>query len=306
MVHASVLIEVEELRASLESATPPLVLDVRWKLNAPSMRDDYVRQHVPGAHFVDLDTELAGPPGPGRHPMPDPEVFGAALRRAGLSVGRPVVVYDDADSVSASRCWWLLRYFGHADVRVLNGGLLAWMMADLELSAEVVPHGEGDFVPAPGGMSLYDADGAALVAARGVLLDARSLERYRGDVEPIDPVAGHIPGARSAPTTENLEASGRFLDGEALHTRFRRLGVQAGDEVAVYCGSGITAAHEVLAMAVAGIDAGLYVGSWSDWITNDRRRIAVGDEEPVNRFEPEPEPEQETTWVDSDDEDAGF
>ena len=280
VIPSSALIEVADLHEALASGTPPVLLDVRWALTTPSMRDAYERAHIPGAHFVELNTELAGTPGPGRHPMPDATVFGEAMRRSGVALDRTVVVYDTADSVSAARCWWMLRYFGHPDVRVLNGGVLAWMVADLELSDEPVADEAGTFEPVAGGMRLLDADSATTVAARGVLLDARSLERYRGEAEPIDPVAGHIPGARSAPTTENLDAHGRFLDGEALHTRFHALGIGPGDEVGVYCGSGVTAAHEVLALAIAGIDAGLYVGSWSEWITDIGRPIGSGDVEP--------------------------
>jgi len=278
VVDSGVLIEAAELQAALGSASPPTVLDVRWRLNAPSAIDDHRRSHIPGSHFVDLDSELAGPPGAGRHPLPDLEVFGAAMRRCGVSRGRPVVIYDTADAISASRAWWMLRYTGHPDVRVLDGGLLAWMEADLLLAAGETPDDVGDFVPSPGNAALLDAAGAAMLATRGVLLDARSPERYRGEAEPIDPVAGHIPGARNAPATANLAAGGRFLHPDVLRARFASLGVHPGDEVGAYCGSGITAAHEVLALAVAGIPAALYVGSWSDWITDSRRPISIGDQ----------------------------
>ncbi|NLU73811.1 sulfurtransferase [Streptomyces sp. HNM0575] len=264
----------------------PVLLDVRWQLGGPHGRPDYEAGHLPGAVYVDLDTELAGPPGEsGRHPLPDQEVFAAAMRRAGVSGDRPVVVYDGGQGWAAARAWWLLRRAGHGDVRVLDGGLAAWD-GPLE-TGEVTPE-PGDFTPRTGttGMTgtvrALDADGAAALARRGMLLDARAGERYRGEVEPIDPVGGHIPGAVSAPTSENVvEAAGRdrpplLRSPEELRARFRELGVTDDTEVGVYCGSGVSAAHEVLALAQAGIDAALYVGSWSEWSADPERPVATG------------------------------
>jgi thiosulfate/3-mercaptopyruvate sulfurtransferase len=195
------------------------------------------------------------------------------MRRAGVSADRPVVVYDGGQGWAAARAWWLLRWTGHPDVRVLDGGLAAWQGP---LSTEV-PHPEpGDFEPVPGGSGLLDADAAAALARSGLLLDARAGERYRGEVEPIDPVGGHIPGAVSAPTTRNVGPDGRFLPAGELRSRFEALGVTGGTEVGVYCGSGVSAAHEVLALAVAGVPAALYAGSWSEWSANPDRPVAVG------------------------------
>ncbi|MEV5550799.1 sulfurtransferase [Streptomyces sp. NPDC052309] len=276
------IISASELASDLAGANPPVLLDVRWQLSmaraagAPSFdgRAEYAAGHIPGAVFVDLDRELASAPGGGgRHPLPDIAEFGAAMRRAGVSSGRPVVVYDGGQGWAAARAWWLLRWTGHPDVRVLDGGLPHW---EGPLSTDLPAPAPGDFVPAPGAAGLLDADAAAALARSGVLLDARAGERYRGEVEPIDPVGGHIPGALSAPTTDNVAADGRFLPAEELRARFKTLGAADGSEVGAYCGSGVSAAHEVLALAVAGIPAALYVGSWSEWSSDPQRPVAVG------------------------------
>lgn len=273
----SPLITVAELSDVLVGPSPPRLLDVRWRLGGPSGLDEYRRGHIGGASFVDLERELAGTKGGGRHPMPDAAAFETAMRRQGVDAERGVVVYDSADSTSAARAWWLLTYFGHADTRVLDGGLSAWVGAGHPLSDEVTEPPAGDFTARPGHLPLLDADAAAELTRGGVLLDARAAERFRGDVEPVDPVAGHIPGAVSAPTSANVDAAGRFLPAEALQRHFAALGARPGSPVGAYCGSGVTAAHEVLALAVAGIPAALYVGSWSDWITDPRRPVARGD-----------------------------
>lgn len=277
----SPLVTAAELSAELESATPPVVLDVRWRLGGPPGRPEYAHGHIPGAHFVDLETELAGPPGRrGRHPLPDPMVLQAALRRAGVGGASPVVVYDAPDSTfSAARAWWLLGYYGHHQVRVLDGGLRAWTDAGLPLAAGEEPDAPvpGDFTARVGGRAMVDAVGAAAIAAEGVLLDGRTGERFRGEVEPVDAVAGHIPGARSFPTTDNLDpATLRFLPADQLGAHFAAAGATPGVAVGAYCGSGVTAAHEVLALAIAGIPAALYVGSWSEWITDPSRPVATG------------------------------
>ncbi|MEW2403563.1 sulfurtransferase [Streptomyces sp. NPDC046862] len=268
------IISPAELTSELAGPTPPVLLDVRWQLGGPNLRPEYDRAHIPGAVFVDLDSELAGPAGAsGRHPLPDTEVFGATMREAGVSADRDVVVYDGGLGWAAARAWWLLRFTGHPSVRVLDGGLAAW---DGPLTDRVTEPVRGTFTPAPGALPLLDADGAAALARTGLLLDARAAERYRGDVEPIDPVAGHIPGAVSAPTTENVAESGRFVPAAELADRFKALGTSGASEVGVYCGSGVSGAHEVLALAVAGIPAALYVGSWSEWSHDGNRPVATG------------------------------
>ncbi|MEV6944575.1 sulfurtransferase [Streptomyces sp. NPDC051172] len=276
------IISASELASELAGQRPPVLLDVRWQLSVARAageppfdgRAEYAAGHLPGAVYVDLDSELASAPGErGRHPLPDLGVFGAAMRRAGVSAGTPVVVYDGGQGWAAARAWWLLRWTGHPDVRVLDGGLPSWE-GPLETS-EPAP-AEGDFEPVAGGAGLLDADGAAALARAGVLFDARAGERYRGEVEPIDRVGGHIPGAVSAPTNENVGADGRFLPAEELAGRFKALGAADGAPVGVYCGSGVSGAHEVLALAVAGIDAALYVGSWSEWSSDPTRPVAVG------------------------------
>ena len=229
--------------------------------------------------WTDLDADLAAAPGAGgRHPLPAPADAEAAMRRLGVSDGRGVVVYDDADGSVAARAWWLLRWLGHRDVRLLDGGLSAWTSAGLPLERGDTVPAPGDITARPGAMPVLDADAAAAVATDGLLLDARSAERFRGEVEPVDPVAGHVPAARSAPTTGNVGPDGRFLDPVALRERFAALGATDGVPVGAYCGSGVTAAHTVLALEVAGFPAALYAGSWSEWVTDPARPVAVGPE----------------------------
>ena len=271
------LVDVPSLVSALRSDDPPLLLDVRGGISGPPGRESYRAGHLPGAVFADLDRDLSGPPGDGgRHPLPSLEQAQAALRRLGVRADRPVVAYDDADASVAARAWWLLRHLGHPDVRILDGGLRAWQAAGLPVEVvDVVPE-PGDFVARAGGMPVLDAEGAATVARTGVLLDVRAAERYRGEVEPIDPVAGHVPGAVSAPAAGNVDADGRLLPREALAERFARLGVVDGVAVGAYCGSGVTAAQTVLSLAVLDIPAALYVGSWSHWVTDPTRPVATG------------------------------
>ncbi len=200
------------------------------------------------------------------------------MRRAGVRAGGDVVVYDAATSTAAARAWWLLRYFGHPRVSVLDGGLAAWSSASR--GSDTGPAGPapapGDFLARPGAMPVLDARSAQALAANGVLLDARAPERFRGESEPVDSVAGHIPGARNRPTLENMDADGHFLSAERLRDGFGAAGVLDGTAVGAYCGSGVTAAHEVLALAVADVAAALYPGSWSEWITDPQRPVATG------------------------------
>ena len=272
MTRDTVIIDAGTLRAALDGDEPPVLLDVRWALGQTDGHDRFLDGHVPGAVFVDLETELAGPATPqdGRHPLPDPAALEAAARRWGVSDGRSVVAYDAVGGMSAARVWWLLRWAGVRDVRLLDGGLAAWTAAGLPLEAGSVTPEPGDVVLAPGALPTIDADQAA--TWDGSLLDARAAERYAGDVEPVDPRAGHIPGALSVPTAGNIGPDGTFLSDAALRARFA--GVEG--PVAVYCGSGVTAAHEVAALASIGVEAALYPGSWSQWSNDPERPAAVG------------------------------
>jgi thiosulfate/3-mercaptopyruvate sulfurtransferase len=277
-VNDSPLITVAELAHAIDVDAPPSLLDVRWRLGGPPGMETYRAGHLPGAVYVDLDTQLAGPPGVGgRHPMPAAADLAAAMRAAGVTADRFVVVYDDGDATTAARAWWLLRYFGKDRVRVLDGGFRAWLAAGQPVSTHDVTPVAGDFAADAGHMPVLDADATAEVARSGVLLDARASARYRGETEPVDAVAGHIPGALSAPTTENVTPEGFFRPAAELRARFGKLGLHAGDSgVGAYCGSGVTAAHEVLALELAGIRAALYVGSWSNWIADPGRPVAIG------------------------------
>jgi thiosulfate/3-mercaptopyruvate sulfurtransferase len=272
---ASPITTVEEL-ADPSGLT---ILDVRWQLTTGSQPNLYASGHIPGALFVDLERDLAAPPGEGgRHPLPRAEDFQRAMQGAGVRDERPVVVYDDADGLPAARAWWLLRYFGHAQVALLDGGLGAWLAAGRPLAeGDETPSHPGDFTARAGGMPVLDAAEAGALATDGVLIDARAPERYRGESEPMDPVAGHIPGARNWPMARNLDETGRFLPQAELAEALR--GLTEGAEVGAYCGSGITAAHTVLALELAGVrGAALYPGSWSEWITDPARPVATGDE----------------------------
>ncbi|WP_353826504.1 sulfurtransferase [Agromyces sp. SYSU T0242] len=287
-----ILIDPRELAARLDAervverapAAPDeprtVVLDVRWTLAEPDGRAAFRAGHIPTAVYVDLDGELAdhAAPGEGRHPLPGEAAFTASMRRWGLRDRDTAVVVDDASGMSAARAWWLLRHAGFGDVRILDGGLAAWRDAGFDLEIGGDDPAPGDATAHFGAMPVIDLDEADALAAAdgGVLLDARAAERYRGDVEPIDPRAGHIPGAVSAPTAENVGRSGRFLPVEALRDRFAALGVDGGHPVAAYCGSGVTAAHEVAALAIAGIEAALYPGSFSQWSTHPERPVATG------------------------------
>ncbi|MDI1459343.1 sulfurtransferase [Catellatospora sp. KI3] len=267
------LISAADLSELLRGAQPPTVLDLRWRLAGPPGRDDYDAGHVPGAVFVDLDRDLCGPPGAGgRHPLPHPQALEGALRAAGLREGDPVVVYDGGDGLAAARAWWTMRWAGVADVRVLDGGFPAWTAAGGAVDTGQPSVARGDLVVRPGGLPVLDADDAAALARDGVLLDARAAARFRGETEPIDAVAGHIPGARNLFYGELVNADGTLRgDLAEIFAGFE------GEPVGAYCGSGVTAAHTVLALHAAGRDdAALYVGSWSHWITDPARPIGTG------------------------------
>lgn len=311
------LITAAELAGLLPLDPParPVVLDVRYPgIGLPDDgRDQYLAGHVPGAAYVSLDDALAAPHVPGvtgRHPLPGAAVLQAAMRAAGVSAVRPVVVYDDWRSIAAARAWWLLRWAGHDDVRVLDGGWRAWRAAGGAVETGEIRPEPGDLVVEPGGRAVVDAEGAERIAATGVLLDARPANRYRGEDETIDPVAGHIPGARSLPALSLMVDDGRFLPAERLAERFGTVGVRGGGgrgggrdaggrdgeglgggrdaggcggggcggAVGIYCGSGLQACHVALAAAACGAaaDPAVYAGSWSEWITDPTRPVARG------------------------------
>jgi thiosulfate/3-mercaptopyruvate sulfurtransferase len=236
------------------------VVDCRYTLGRPGAgRPAWLEGHVPGAAHLDVDSELAGEPGErGRHPLPEPDAFEAAARRAGIGPGTTVVAYDEAGEGGAVRLWWLLRHFGHPEVAVLDGGLGGWREAGGTLERGEPEVRPGDFVARP---RTGDTASAEAAAAAELLVDARAPERYRGESEPIDPVAGHIPGAVSVPATE-LAPGGRFREPAEL----RRLLAGGGREAVAYCGSGVTACTVVLAAELAGLGpVRLYPGSWSEW-----------------------------------------
>lgn len=275
----SALVQAADLLHDVDGGSPPLLVDVRWSLDGPD-RDGYATGHLPGAVFCDLDAQLAGPPGPGgRHPLPSADQMSQTLRQLGISDERDVVVYDGGNGLPAARAWWCLRWSGHERVRVLDGGLVAWVGAGGQLeSGDVVP------VPAPmaaariGAMPAVSVD-EVVTGQVGTLVDVRAPERYRGEKEPVDPVAGHIPGAVSLPISEMIADDGRLLPPDALREVVARVlpAADAPPVVTAYCGSGITAAQMVLALHEAGMDAALYPGSWSEWIADPSRPVVTGD-----------------------------
>ncbi|MFN2497342.1 MAG: sulfurtransferase [Pseudonocardiaceae bacterium] len=275
------VIPPQELADLLAGPEPPTVLDVRWALTGPPGRSDYEAGHLPGAVFLDVDTDLAGPPGPGgRHPLPDPGALQAILRSAGIRPTVPVVAYDRADGAVAARAWWLLRWAGHPSVAVLDGGIAAWCAAGLPLTTDVPDPPVGTITVRPGGMPVLDTEQAAALARKGVLLDARVGPRYRGETEPVDPRAGHVPGARNAPFGDLTDTQGRWLTPTRLRELAHSWGAD-GAEVGAYCGSGINACALVLALEVAGVTtlqrpAALYAGSWSQWCLDLDRPVATG------------------------------
>ena len=273
----STLISAPELASELAGERAPVVLDVRYALGRPGWgRAQFEAGHIAGARFVDVDEDLAEHPREdrvgGRHPLPERDVFVETLRRLGVSHNSSVVVLDQSTSLSAARAWWMLRDAGVPDVRVLNGGMAAWEAAGLPLTTEATPEPEPGLIDV--GLPLLpvvNADGVeALLEVGYQVFDVRAEERFRGEVEPIDPVAGHIPGAQNLPATL-LQADGYFLSAEAMRELTKH--VRPGD--AVSCGSGITACQALLALEVAGVEGvQLYAGSWSDWISDPSRPIA--------------------------------
>lgn len=269
-----------ELNDLLTQGAPVRVIDVRWRLDRPEAgHDDYLTGHIPGAVFASLDTELSthGEPSEGRHPLPSTATLQEAARRWGVRAGDTVVAYDDAKGISAARAWWLLRQ-GGVDVRVLAGGIRGWQAEGFEVATDDVVPEEGDVVLDEIGRDALTIDEAAAFPATGVLLDVRAPERYSGETEPLDPVAGHIPGARNLPTLLHLDPEGRILDPETVRATFAGVGVAAGTPVAAYCGSGVTAAHTALILHEVGIEAKVFPGSWSQWSNTPGRPVATGDQ----------------------------
>lgn len=271
----SALVSVAELSDLLDAGAR--VLDVRFQLEKPDGFDDYRAGHIPGAVYVDLEHELSAPgrPEDGRHPLPSTAALQAAARRWGLNAGDVVVVYDDYRSVAAARAWWLLRG-GGVDVRVLDGGWRAWRDASRAVE-------EGEATPEPGTVTLTDIardslsiEEAAAFPASGVLIDARAPERFRGETEPLDPIAGHIPGAVNLPTARHVADDGTLLDLETLTKNFASVGIAEGIRVGAYCGSGLTAAHTALVLAEVGIATKIFHGSWSQWSNTPGRPVATG------------------------------
>ena len=280
---SGILVTARDLADALAGPNPPAVLDVRYGGAAgerPGGRGVYETGHIPGAVYADIDQDLAAhglPATEGRHPLPAPADLQAAARRWGIREGQPVVVHDDFKNFWAARAWWLLTYAGIAEVRLLDGSLRAWRSAGLPLeTGDVVPP-PGDVTLSYGHLPLLDIDGAGDFPDAGVLLDSRAHERYTGDVEPIDPRAGHIPGAKNSPIGGLTDEDGRFLPAAALRERYAALGVVDGTPVATYCGSGITASYQAAALTIAGFAPILYPGSFSQW-ANSEREVAVGDE----------------------------
>jgi thiosulfate/3-mercaptopyruvate sulfurtransferase len=279
MTSESVLISATELASLLASERPPILADVRWSLGGPPGKPDFVASHIPGAVWVDLEAQLASTPGAGgRHPLPRIDVFQQAMRDIGVCEDSFVVAYDAATSQAAARLWWLLTDAGHHKVRVLNGGLAAWIAAGLPTESGPGPRStHGDFVARPSQRA--QVNGAEIAAKLGMsdgltLVDVRAPERYSGDKEPIDPVAGHIPGAINMPATANLDVDGHFLPPVEIAARYAAAGGVEG--AVLYCGSGVTATQSLLALESAGVTAAIYPGSWSDWITDPTRPIATG------------------------------
>ncbi len=283
------VISPRSLQSLRESDPESVVLDVRWQVGMPALRADYLSAHIPGALFCDLDADLAAPAGAGgRHPLPDPGQLQRRLAAWGVGPDTTVLAYDGGSGVAASRAWFVLRWAGIEDVRVLDGGFAAWTAADLPVdSGDVAEPGGGTARVRAGAMPVLTAEQARDLAERGRLLDVRTPERFRGENEPMDPVAGHIPGARNIADPELARTDGGFLPAAAVRRRLELAGLPAlevtaptasADPIGVYCGSGVTASHTLLTLTVAGVPAMLYPGSWSEWITDTRRPVAVGEQ----------------------------
>ncbi len=262
------------------------IADVRWYLfeKDKTGESEYLRGHIPGAVFIDVDTALAkhGVIGPGRHPIPDVSVFAEAMSRAGIDTNTHVVAYDDRGGATCARLWWLLRYFGHDKVSLLDGGIAQWIAEGRALQIDVPKVARKNFVAQSPRQSMV-VDKLAVDALRrdphAHVLDVRVGERYRGEIEPIDPKAGHVPGAKNAPIAGNLKSDNdlRFRTPDEIRARFEKLGIARNDQVVAYCGSGVNACQAVFALTLAGFENPLlYEGSWSDWSRDDNLPVATG------------------------------
>jgi thiosulfate/3-mercaptopyruvate sulfurtransferase len=279
------LISPQQL-AERQKADSVVILDCRFALEDPDYgRCSYAEGHIEGAQYADLNRHLSGPVikgVTGRHPLPAAETLVQQLRAWGISANTDIVLYDDGPGAYAARAWWLLAWLGKRDgVFILDGGLKAWHGAGFPLSLDAPLVAPGTFAGTPDNRLLLDAEQLEkrLGQPELTLIDARAQPRFRGDVEPIDPVAGHIPGAQCAAFNENLDTDGRFLPAAQLKQRFAaQLQGRSPDELVAYCGSGVTACHNLFALSLAGYPLGkLYAGSWSEWITDPKREIATGD-----------------------------
>lgn len=277
------LVSADALHARLDDPDW-VVFDCRFQLDQPDWGEEaYRASHVPGALYAHLDRDLAAPKTPrtGRHPLPDPGTFAQWLGRCGVSPGRQVVVYDQGGGAFAARLWWMLRWLGHRAAAVLDGGWAAWTAAGYPVSDEVPSPEPVMFEGSPDDNLWLTSEQleSALAAQRVRLIDARGAERFRGESEPIDPVAGHVPGAANLPFAGNLDEQGRFKDPATLRERFAPVvGERPGEQVVHMCGSGVTACHNLLAMELAGLgESRLYAGSWSEWITDRERKVERGE-----------------------------
>ncbi len=274
---ASPLISPAQLQA-LDS-TQRIIFDCRFSLADFALgRQQYQQGHIPGAFHLEMEKDLSGPKGQhgGRHPLPSPEQFTAAMQRCGVNEDTLIIAYDDNRMAGASRLWWLLHYFGHREVRVLDGGIKGWLAAGGILDTDIPTAQPGHFQAKPNPGMTVDLIKHAQDRQDISLIDAREPPRYRGEQEPIDPVAGHIPGATNMPWTQLTNAEGCFVPVEEQRRQWQRLGKL--DDPVVYCGSGVTACVDLLSLAIIGVDdARLYSGSWSDWCSYPDNPIATGD-----------------------------
>jgi len=275
---AKYFVEASDLAELLQGPLPPIVLDVRNENGVADGRPRYAAGHIPTAVYVDLPSELVGPRDhrSGAGPLPDITDLQAQARAWGISNGDAVVVYDNVFGTKAGRAWLVLRWAGIDDVRILNGGYAAWLEGGYEVSAKEPRVAPGDVSLSPNHLPVIDADGAAALARDGVLLDARGGEQFRGSSADGRHLGGHIPGAVSAPTSDNLDERGLLLDEGELRRRFEALGVNGSRRTGVYCGSGVAAAHEVAVLASLGVMASIYVGSFTAWSSDPARPVSIG------------------------------